>query len=230
MGGVDLAALAEAVARTSRPLVSVMLANNETGVIQPIAEAAAIVHAAGGILHVDAVQAAGRIACDIDELGADLMTLSAHKIGGPKGVGAVVRRARGYSFPRALIRGGGQERGLRAGTENVAGIAAFGAAAAAAARETCREAGRMVALAGWAGTGLKAITPEAVIFGETGRRLPNTTLFAVAGMKAETAVIALISRALRCPPARPVHPEKSSHPMCLPPWAIRRRCYAALCG
>ncbi len=134
-GRIDLKALAEAVVGSSRPLVSLMLANNETGVIQPVAEAAAIVHAAGGLLHVDAVQAAGRIACDIAVLGADVLTLSAHKIGGPKGVGALVRRSDDIHFPDPLIRGGGQERGLRAGTENVAGIAAFGAAAAVAARQ-----------------------------------------------------------------------------------------------
>ena len=131
-GRLDLAALAKAVAKSPRALVSLMLANNETGVIQPVAEAAAIVHAAGGLLHVDAVQAAGRIDCDIAVLGADLLTLSAHKIGGPKGVGALVRASDDIHFPDPLIRGGGQERGLRAGTENVAGIAAFGAAAAAA--------------------------------------------------------------------------------------------------
>ena len=132
-GRVDLAALAEAVGRSSRPLVSLMLANNETGVIQPVAEAASIVRAAGGLLHVDAIQAVGRIRCDIGEMGADLVTLSAHKIGGPKGVGALVRRSDDIHLAEPLIRGGGQERGFRAGTENVAGIAAFGAAAAAAA-------------------------------------------------------------------------------------------------
>ncbi|HEY5064379.1 MAG TPA: cysteine desulfurase family protein [Xanthobacteraceae bacterium] len=190
-GRIDLAALAKAVARKSRPLVSLMLANNETGVVQPIAEAAPIVHAAGGVLHVDAIQAVGRIHCNIDKLGADLVTLSAHKIGGPKGVGALVRRSEDIHLPHPLIRGGGQERGLRAGTENVVGIAAFGAAAAAAASGTATEAGRMAALRDGLESGLKAISPSAVIFGETAERLPNTTLFAVEGMKAETAVIAL---------------------------------------
>jgi cysteine desulfurase len=188
-GRVDLAALAGALAGTVRPLVSIMLANNETGVVQPIAQAAAIVHAAGGLLHVDAVQAAGRIACDINALGADLLTLSAHKIGGPKGTGALIRAREDIHFPDPLIRGGGQERGLRAGTENVAGIAAFGAAAAVVRRQGAAEAGHMLALRDRLETGLKTITPLAVIFGTQAERLPNTTLFAAEGMKAETAVI-----------------------------------------
>jgi cysteine desulfurase len=187
-GRLDLAALAEALARTSRPLVSIMLANNETGVIEPVAEAAAIVHAANGLLHVDAVQAAGRIACDIGALGADLLTFSAHKIGGLKGAGAVVRASEDIHFADPLIRGGGQERGLRAGTENVAGIAAFGAAAATA--RLADESARMLALRDRLETGLKAISPQAVIFGAAVDRLPNTTLFALEGVKAETAVIA----------------------------------------
>jgi cysteine desulfurase len=188
-GRVALAALADALAKASRPLVSIMLANNETGVVQPIAQAAAIVHEAGGLLHVDAVQAVGRIACDIKALGSDLLTLSAHKIGGPKGVGALVRAREDIHFPDPLIRGGGQERGLRAGTENVAGIAAFGAAAAAVRRQGEAEAERMLALRNRLETGLKAVTPGAVIFGAAAERLPNTTLFAAEGMKAETAVI-----------------------------------------
>jgi cysteine desulfurase len=188
-GRLDLAALADALAGTARPLVSIMLANNETGVVQPIAQAAAIVRAAGGLLHVDAVQAAGRIACDINTLGADLLTLSAHKIGGPKGVGALIRAREDIHFPEPLIRGGGQERGLRAGTENVAGIAAFGAAAAAVRRQGAAEADYMRALRDKLETGLKAVTPGAVIFGAAVERLPNTTLFAAEGMKAETAVI-----------------------------------------
>src|SRR5208282_5670971 len=147
-GRIDLAALAEALtpAKTSRPLVSLMLANNETGVVQPVAEAGTIVHAAGGLLHVDAVQAAGRIPCDIRALGADLLTLSAHKIGGAKGAGALVRAGEHIHLADPLIRGGGQERGLRAGTENVAGIAAFGAAAGAARRQLAEEAAHMLAL------------------------------------------------------------------------------------
>jgi cysteine desulfurase len=189
-GRVDLAALARALAGASRALVSIMLANNESGVVQPIAAAAEIVHAAGGLLHVDAVQAAGRIPCDINALGADLMTLSAHKIGGPKGVGALIRAREDIHFPEPLIRGGGQERGLRAGTENVAGIAAFGAAAAVARRDGPAGAERMRALRDALETGLKAIAPGVVIFGATAERLPNTTLFSAAGLKAETAVIA----------------------------------------
>jgi cysteine desulfurase len=190
-GRVKLAALADALRRASRPLVSIMLANNETGVVQPVAEAAAIVHAAGGLLHVDAVQAAGRIPCDLAAFGADLLTVSAHKIGGPKGVGALVRASDEIHFPDPLIRGGGQERGMRAGTENVAGIAAFGAAAAAAGRQLADEAADMLAVRNLLEEGLGAISPQAVIFGAGAERLPNTTLFALDGVNAETAIIAL---------------------------------------
>lgn len=189
-GRIDVTALATAVGRCCRPLISLMLANNETGVVQPVAEAAAVTHAAGGLLHVDAVQAPGRIACEIGALGADLLTLSAHKIGGPKGVGALVRAREDIHLPLPLIRGGGQERGMRAGTENVAGIAAFGAATVAARRAFAAEAERMRALRDALEQGLKATAPVTTIFGEATERLPNTTLFAVEGMKAETAVIA----------------------------------------
>jgi cysteine desulfurase len=189
-GRVDLDALGAALARTARPLVSLMLVNNETGVVQPVAEVAAITHAAGGLLHVDAVQGPGRILCDIAALGADLLTISAHKLGGPKGVGALVRRADAIHFPEPLIRGGGQERGLRAGTENVSGIMVFGAAADAVREQWPAEAERMRTLREALEAGLRAITPHAAIFGEAAERLPNTTLFAVEGMKAETAVIA----------------------------------------
>jgi cysteine desulfurase len=189
-GRVNLTALAEAVAKSKHSLVSLMLANNETGIVQPIAEAAAIVHATGGLFHVDAVQGAGRVRCDIGALSADLLTLSAHKIGGMKGVGALVRANEDIHLSDPLIRGGGQERGLRAGTENVAGIAAFGAAAAAARQEGETEAARMLALRNRLESGLQSIAPQTVIFGFGTDRLPNTTLFALEGMKAETAVIA----------------------------------------
>jgi cysteine desulfurase len=185
-GVVDLHALRSAIARAERPFVSVMLANNETGVIQPIADIAAIVHAANGVLHVDAVQGPGRIACRIGELGADLMSLSAHKLGGPQGAGALVSRG-DIHIGEPLIKGGGQERGLRAGTENVAAIAGFGAAAAVAANQA--DAARMAGSRDRLEAGIKAILPEALIFGESAPRLPNTTLFAVPGMKAETAII-----------------------------------------
>jgi cysteine desulfurase len=194
-GMVDLSALQEAFEAlrrrgVARPLVSIMAANNETGALQPVAEAAAIVHAAGGLLHVDAVQAAGKIPCDFRALGADLMTLSAHKLGGPKGVGALAKRP-DLHLPDPLIKGGGQERGARAGTENVAGIAGFGAAAAAARRDLEREAARLAGLRERLEAALSAISADTVIFAGAADRLPNTTLFAVPGMKAETALIAL---------------------------------------
>jgi cysteine desulfurase len=194
-GVVDLRALknrlADLAASGSRPLVAIMLANNETGVIQPVGEAAEIVHAAGGLLQVDAVQVAGKIECNIDELGVDLMTLSAHKLGGPKGVGALIKREEAVHLANPLIAGGGQERGARAGTENIAGIAGFGAAAAAVARALVEETSRVRALRDRLETKLKTISPDALIFGATAERLPNTTLFAVPGVKAETALIAL---------------------------------------
>ena len=167
-----------------------MLANNETGVVQPIREVAAIVHQAGGLLHVDAAQVPGRIEFDFKALGADLMSFSAHKLGGPKGVGALLMRT-GLHFPAPLIRGGGQERGLRAGTENVPGIAGFGAAAAAAQAGLATVAPRMRELRDRLEAGLRAVLPDLVIFGFAAPRLPNTSLFAAPGMKAETAVIAL---------------------------------------
>jgi cysteine desulfurase len=190
-GQIDLAALERRLeALGAGVLVSVMLANNETGVVQPVAAVAALVHGAGGTLHVDGVQALGRIPCDVNALGADLLTLSGHKIGAPKGAGALIRRDAAVPFPPALITGGGQERRLRAGTENVLGIAGFGAAAAAVLRDCERERVRLLALRERLEGSLKAHSPEVVIFGADVERLPNTTLFAVPGMKAETAVIA----------------------------------------
>ncbi len=188
-GRLDLEHAEMAIARAARPLVSVMLANNETGVIQPIRELAGIVHGAGGLLHVDAVQAPGRIACDMSELGADLLTLSSHKIGGPQGAGALVCRA-DIHIADQLFKGGGQERGRRAGTENVAAIAGFGAAAHAARQGQESESKRMESLRNWIEAGIRAATPEAIIVGATSPRLPNTTLVALPDLKAETTVIA----------------------------------------
>jgi len=192
-GQIDLPALRRRLAaHEGRSFVSVMLANNETGIIQPTAEVAALVHGAGGVLHVDAVQGPGRIPCDINELGADLLSLSGHKIGAPKGVGALIRRDARVPFPPALIAGGGQERRARGGTENVPGIAGFGAAAKAALVSLGAERAYLLSLRERLEAGLKAhSSPGLVIFGTEVDRLPNTTLFAVPGMKAETAVIAL---------------------------------------
>lgn len=187
-GLVDCDALANALAKAERPLVSVMLANNETGAIQPIAAIAEIVHAANGLLHVDAVQGAGRIDCDMAVLGADLMSLSSHKLGGPQGVGALVCRS-DLHIAAPVITGGGQERRLRAGTENVAGIAGFGAACAAADAARQADAERMAALRDQFEAEVQAISPRTVVFGAAAPRLPNTSLFAVPGLKAETAII-----------------------------------------
>ena len=187
-GLVDLDALKRRLGQSSRPLVSLMLANNETGAIQPVAEAAEMVHAAGGLLHIDAVQGPGRIPCNFNDLGADLMTLSAHKLGGPPGVGALIRREQLAIEPQ--LRGGGQERSARAGTENVPGIAGFGAAATAVRSAFANEVSRMAELRDRLEAGLKAATPAVVVFAAEAPRLPNTTLFSAPGMKAETAVIA----------------------------------------
>jgi cysteine desulfurase len=191
-GTVDLAAAAARLAQetdtSARTLVSVMLANNETGVIQPVAEVVALAHEHGALVHVDAVQAPGRIAVDFAALGADLMTLSAHKMGGPRGVGALIVRD-GVSLP-AFIKGGGQERRRRGGTENVAGIAGFGAAASAAlAHETA--AAHMGRLRARIEDGVRRTTPAAVIVGNDVDRIANTTCLALPGKSAETLVIKL---------------------------------------
>ncbi|MGZ5873565.1 MAG: cysteine desulfurase family protein [Bradyrhizobium sp.] len=186
-GLVDLARLRAALTGAPPALVSVMLANNETGAVQPVAEAAEIIHAEGGLLHVDAIQGFGKIPLDINSLNADLVTLSAHKIGGPKGVGALVL-AEGLTGLEPLLRGGGQELNRRAGTENVAGIVGFGAAAKAALAARQSDTIRVEGLRRRLESGLRQ-TPGAIVFSDAVPRLPNTTLFTVPGLKAETAVI-----------------------------------------
>jgi cysteine desulfurase len=196
-GIVDLRWLEARLARFAsenpgaRALVSIHLVNNETGVIQPVAAAADIVHRHGGLLHSDAVQAAGKIAIDIMVLGADVLTLSAHKIGGPKGVGAIVFRTGALELAEKPMRGGGQERGWRAGTENLPGIIGFGAAADMALKALVEEVDRLAALRDRLETGLLALAPETAIFGRGAVRLPNTSAFATPGLKAETALIKL---------------------------------------
>lgn len=191
-GLIDLAALKamllQADREGKRALVSVMLANNETGAIQPVAEAAGIAHEYGALVHTDAVQAVGRVPVDIRTLGVDVLTLSAHKIGGPQGAGAIVRAGEALAFA-PLVTGGGQERRLRAGTENIAAIAGFGAAATAALADLERVGisaawrDRLAEIVGAGGS--------ATVFSAEVDRLPQTLCFAVPGLPAETLLIAL---------------------------------------
>jgi len=187
-GVVDLAALEAMLAADAPPaLVALMLANNETGVIQPVRQAAEIAHRFGALLFCDAVQAAGKIAVDVAELGADLLSLSAHKLGGPKGVGAL------YVAPHValapLVRGGGQERRLRAGTENVAGIAGFGVAARLA-RDGLDDFAMLAELRDALESRVLRLAPEVAVFGAKAARLANTSLVAMPGVPGETQVIA----------------------------------------
>jgi cysteine desulfurase len=172
------------------PLVALMVANNETGVLQPVRAAADLAHAAGGLLHADAVQALGKIPININALGADLLAISAHKIGGPMGVGALVLGSQQLHV-RGSRFGGGQERNRRGGTENLVGIAGFGAAVAAAMGDLEVEALRLSGLRQRLEQGLRAIQPETIIFGENVPRVANTLQFAVPGIRAQTALMAL---------------------------------------
>jgi len=183
-GVVDLAALERRLDESDVPaLVSVMLANNETGVIQPLADIVRLARKAGALVHCDAVQAAGKIPVDLHGMGADYLSLSAHKLGGPTGVGALVVRE-GAPFVSSR-RGGGQESNRRAGTENLSGIIGFGVAA--------EEAGRHVDVAKLRDElelSLLAVAPRARILGAGAPRLPNTTCITMPGVSAETQVMA----------------------------------------
>src|SRR5579859_3800537 len=184
-GVIDLAALDRMLAAIGEPaLVSIMLANNETGVIQPVAEAARIIHAHGGLLHSDAAQAPGRIQVDVRALGADLMTLSAHKMAGPQGAGALYIREGLTLAP--LLRGGGQEKRRRGGTENVAAIVGFGVAA-----DLASAGPDLKALRDDLEARLAQLAPELTVHGALAPRLGNTSCFGAPGLLAETALIAL---------------------------------------
>ncbi|MSO85464.1 MAG: cysteine desulfurase [Rhodospirillales bacterium] len=188
-GVIELDVLEAMLSADSRPaLVSIMLANNETGAIQPVARAAEIARRHGALVHCDAIQAAGKVSVDMAGLGAHLLTLSAHKLGGPMGAGALV--VEDSVALEALQKGGGQERGLRAGTENVSGIAGFGAAAEAAAAEI-EQFGRLAAWRDDLEARARAAVPTAQILAAGALRLPNTSCLALPGVAAETQVIAL---------------------------------------
>lgn len=185
-GVVDLVWLKEALSRPGRAVVAIHHANNESGVIQPIAEAARMVRAAGGWLHVDAIQSAGKIAVDMQTLDADTLTLSAHKLGGPQGVGALISRE-GVPVIRAL-HGAGQERGLRAGTENVPGIAGFGVAADCAARDLPHAAAHQA----WRDAAQARVKAAgATIIGEAAERLPNTLFMAAPDWESPQQLISM---------------------------------------
>lgn len=190
-GMLDLGALDRALARHSgrRIMLALQAANNETGVIQPVAAAAERVHAAGGVLVCDAVQAAHRIACDFATLGADALAISAHKLGGPQGVGALCFGAGRHHIRARLLRGGGQERGMRAGTENVAAIAGFAGALAGA--EADAEQQGLGRLRERLENEVLRLAPDAVFFGAGAPRLANTLNFAVPGIEAQVLLMLL---------------------------------------
>ncbi|MEO7025928.1 MAG: cysteine desulfurase family protein [Caulobacteraceae bacterium] len=185
-GRAELGWLEDHLAAAPRALVCLMLANNETGVIQPVAEAAAIVRDAGGWLHVDAVQAAGKIAVEIAALGADTLALSAHKLGGPPGIGALIAGPRARVHP--LIRGGGQEGGLRSGTLNAPGVAGF----AAAARSASRDLPALTSQIAWRSL-LESKIEEAgaIVLGKSAPRLPQTLCFSTPDFGSDVQVMAM---------------------------------------
>lgn len=186
VGLVDLAALDGLLGSVPGPvLVAVMAANNETGVIQPLADVSALVRRHGGALVVDAVQALGKIALDVSS--ADALFVSAHKIGGPQGVGAILRASEAVDFPR-LIRGGGQEGRFRAGTENLSGIAGFGAAARVASTD---DMPRLAVLRDWLEGQIVTMFGQSRVVGLPAERLANTSLTVHPGLDSATMLIAL---------------------------------------
>ena len=179
----------QAAITPSTALVSVMHANNEIGTIQPIAELARIAHATGALFHTDAVQSAGKIPVNVRELGVDLLSLSAHKFYGPKGVGALwIKRG---TRVNAILTGGKHERSRRAGTENVAGIAGLGAAAQLVVSKLPAETARLVALRNKIEEAVLVTVPGTAVNGDRERRVPNTTNISFEGIEAESLLIAL---------------------------------------
>ncbi len=192
-GILDLAALEQALiaaeANGERGLLALQVANNETGVIQPLRAASDLVHRHGGLVMADAVQAAGKIPLSLPMLGADAIVISAHKIGGPKGVGAIIFASESIRLGDALVNGGGQEKSQRSGTENVAGIVGFGIASELVRRKLS-EMPEIAGLRDQLERNIREMAPEAVIFGLNAERLPNTTALSLPGLRAETALIA----------------------------------------
>ena len=188
-GVIDLEALERLLLLPGKALVAVMAANNETGVVQHVDKVAEIVRSHGALFLCDTIQAVGRLHVDFRALNADMLLISAHKIGGPQGVGALVLRD-GLPFD-PMVRGGGQEKRRRAGTENVPGIAGFGEAARLAAEPHDAELQRIKGLRDELESKLREVTPDVVIFGHDAERLPNTSLFAARGLDASTLLMAL---------------------------------------
>jgi cysteine desulfurase len=191
-GRLDVSGLEMLLQMSPTPvLLALQGANNETGVIQPVAEAAALVHARGGLVFCDAAQLVGRAPVSAAALGADWISISAHKFGGPKGVGALIATREGLVLGSPLLRGGGQERGARGGTENVAAISGFGAVARAVAEGVEAEAGRLTALRDGLERAVLDAAPDATIFSARAPRLPNTLAFAIPGLAASTLLMRL---------------------------------------
>ena len=188
-GQLDLASLEAALNASTEPaLVSLMLANNETGIIQPVAEASEIARGHDALVHCDGIQGAGKILVDIDQLGVDLLSLSGHKIGGPQGVGALVMREDRSVL--AQMVGGGQEMGRRSGTENVAGIAGFGEAARLAASEL-EQFAELTTMRNRMEEQLAEVAPSRKVIGSDVPRLPNTSCVTMPGVRSDTQVMAL---------------------------------------
>jgi cysteine desulfurase len=173
-----------------------MLANNEVGTIEPIGELAALAHARGIPFHTDAVQAAGALDLNVNTLGVDALSLSGHKIGAPKGTGALFLRSR--MRVEAVQHGGGQEQGRRSGTENVAGAVAFSAALELAARDRATRAAHLTQLRDRLIAGIRAVAPKAVLTGHPTDRLPGHASFCFAGTSGEAVLLALEERGILC--------------------------------